>query len=139
VRPLPIGPPERGQRGKGAHRVLAGRNHPTRVTGQSKCVPPKMKEYYSTGGIADSLLLERQTIQPKSLMDNDIHTIGPQPVLLCLVSLCQLPLLNDSRNSSVPIFASSWPKHTAGKNAEVRSPPSSFSTRWSLAKAALWP
>src|ERR1035438_9269849 len=55
MRRLPIGPPERGQRGKGAHRVLAGRNHPTRVTGQSKCVPPKMKEYYSTGGIADSL------------------------------------------------------------------------------------
>src|ERR1035438_2937297 len=55
MRRLPIGPPERGQRGKGAHRVLAGRNPPTRVTGQSKCVPPKMKEYYSTGGIADSL------------------------------------------------------------------------------------
>src|ERR1035437_4873296 len=55
MRRLPIAPPERGQRGKGAHRVLAGRNHPTRVTGQSKCVPPKMKEYYSTGGIADSL------------------------------------------------------------------------------------
>src|ERR1039458_10257535 len=55
MRRLPIAPPERGQCGKGAYRVLAGRNHPTRVTGQSKCVPPKMKEYYSTGGIADSL------------------------------------------------------------------------------------
>jgi hypothetical protein len=52
---LPITTPKRGLRGKGARRVLAGRNHQTRVTGQRKCVPLKIKEYYSTGGIADSL------------------------------------------------------------------------------------
>src|ERR1035437_7671669 len=74
MRRLPIAPPERGQRGKGAHRVLAGRNHPTRVTGQSKCVPPKMKEYYSTGGIADSLHYGGSVSAPNSLWFGDGHS-----------------------------------------------------------------
>src|ERR1039458_9757139 len=77
MRRLPIAPPERGQRGKGAHRVLAGRNHPTRVSGQSKCVPPKMKEYYSTGGIADSLRAKTNWRLRKSLQIRDVafHTV----------------------------------------------------------------
>src|ERR1035437_10029452 len=75
MRRLPIAPPERGQRGKGAHRVLAGRNHPTRVTGQSKCVPPKMKEYYSTGGIADSLRRRR----PASLVHSCCRAVHQHP------------------------------------------------------------
>jgi len=49
---LPITPPERGQRGKGARRVLAGRNHQTRVTGQSKCVPLKIELNYKLLGYA---------------------------------------------------------------------------------------
>jgi hypothetical protein len=40
---LPITPPARGQIGGGDSRVLAGRNHPTRVSNQTRCVPHKME------------------------------------------------------------------------------------------------
>ena len=52
---LPITPPKRGQLCKGDRRVLAGRNHPTRVSGERKRVPLKIKLNYSGGGMAESL------------------------------------------------------------------------------------
>jgi hypothetical protein len=49
MRRLPITPPERGQRDRGDRRVLAGCNHPTRVTSGRNCVPHKMEENYGAG------------------------------------------------------------------------------------------
>jgi hypothetical protein len=46
---LPITPPERGQLDRGDCRVLADRNHLTRVTGGRKCVAHKMGENYGGG------------------------------------------------------------------------------------------
>ena len=61
---LPITPPERGQRGKGARRVLAGRNHQTRVTGGRKCVPLKIELNYSGGGMAEYLREDCREVRP---------------------------------------------------------------------------
>jgi hypothetical protein len=52
---LPITPPARGQICGSDSRVLADRNHPTRVTSETKCAPHKIEENYGRGGIAESL------------------------------------------------------------------------------------
>jgi hypothetical protein len=52
---LPITPPERGQLGRGDSRGRAGRNHQTRLTSETKCVPHKIEENYSPDGLAEHL------------------------------------------------------------------------------------
>jgi hypothetical protein len=52
---LPITPPKRGQLGRGDRRVLAGRNHPTKVNNGTQCVPHKIEENNSGGGLAEDL------------------------------------------------------------------------------------
>jgi len=55
MRRLPITAPERGQRGRGDRRVLAGRNHPARVTSKARRVPLNIELNYSDGGMAEYL------------------------------------------------------------------------------------
>ena len=63
---LPITPPKRGQLCKGDRRVLAGCNHPTRITGERKRVPHKIEEKYSGGGFAEVLPHTGYVIYAKS-------------------------------------------------------------------------